>query len=91
MNSYVNAVVEPRYDAALKEAKSIDNMIASSNRTPDELETEYPLLGLPITVKESIAVKGTCRSLILATIGTRRYPLSLFFSCSNLIYLPIGR
>lgn len=58
VNPYVNAVVEPRYEVAMREARSIDKMIASSNRTPEELEKEYPLLGLPITVKESIAVEG---------------------------------
>lgn len=60
MNPYVNAIVEPRYDMALKEARSIDKMIASSNHTPEELEKTYPLLGVPITVKESIAVEGEC-------------------------------
>lgn len=58
VNPYVNAIVEPRYDAALREARSIDKMIASSQRSPEELQHEYPLLGLPLTVKESIAVEG---------------------------------
>lgn len=57
-NPYLNAIVEPRYDQALREARSIDKMIASTDRTPEQLEKEYPLLGVPITVKESIAVEG---------------------------------
>lgn len=58
MNPYVNAIVEPRYEAALREARAIDKMIASTTRTPEELAKEYPLLGVPFTVKESIAVEG---------------------------------
>lgn len=59
-NPYLNAVVEPRYEVALKEARVIDKMISSNDRTPDDLAKEYPLLGLPMTVKESIAVEGKC-------------------------------
>ncbi|CAB3238942.1 unnamed protein product [Arctia plantaginis] len=57
-NPYLNAIVEPRYDAALREARGIDKMIASTSKTPEELVKEFPLLGIPITVKESIAVEG---------------------------------
>lgn len=58
VNPYLNAVVEPRYEQALREARSIDKMIASTDRNPEDLAKEYPLLGLPMTVKESIAVEG---------------------------------
>lgn len=54
----MNAIVEPRYDLAIKEAKCIDKMIASNERSPEDLAKEYPLLGIPMTVKESIAVEG---------------------------------
>lgn len=58
VNPYVNAIVEPRYEVALREARGIDKMIASTDRSPMELANEYPLLGLPMTVKESLAVEG---------------------------------
>ncbi|KAM3967406.1 fatty-acid amide hydrolase 2-B [Aphomia sociella] len=58
VNPFVNAIVEPRYEAALREARSIDKMIASTDSSTEELAKEYPLLGLPMTVKESIAVEG---------------------------------
>lgn len=58
MNPYLNAIVEPRYEIALKEARNVDKMLSSSDKTTDELEQEYPLLGVPLTVKESIAVEG---------------------------------
>ncbi|XP_077288156.1 fatty-acid amide hydrolase 2-like isoform X1 [Arctopsyche grandis] len=58
VNPIINAVVEPRYDIALTEAKNIDQMIASGTHSIEQLEKIYPLLGIPITVKESIAVAG---------------------------------
>ncbi|CAK1546108.1 unnamed protein product [Leptosia nina] len=58
VNPYLNAIVEPRYDIAIREAKSIDKMICSNDRSNETLEKEFPLLGVPLTVKESIAVEG---------------------------------
>lgn len=58
VNPYLNAIVEPRYDMAIKEARCIDKMIASNERSKEDLAKEYPLLGIPLTVKESIAVEG---------------------------------
>lgn len=62
VNPIINAVVEPRYDIALTEARNIDQMVSSKSHTKDELERLYPLLGVPITVKESIAVAGNCNT-----------------------------
>ncbi|XP_047526255.1 fatty-acid amide hydrolase 2-B-like isoform X1 [Pieris napi] len=58
VNPYLNAIVEPRYEIAIREAKSIDKMISSNDRSTEMLEKEFPLLGVPMTVKESIAVEG---------------------------------
>lgn len=58
VNPFVNAVVEERFEAALLEARKIDEEIEKGLRTSEEMEKETPLLGVPITVKESIAVKG---------------------------------
>lgn len=33
-------------------------MLSATNMSMDELKHQYPLLGIPITVKESIAVEG---------------------------------
>lgn len=61
-------MVEPRYDIALTEARNIDQMIASKSHSKDELEKLYPLLGVPITIKESIAVAGNFHYMILNII-----------------------
>ncbi|CAK1546107.1 unnamed protein product [Leptosia nina] len=58
VNAYLNAIVEPRYDVAIREAQSIDKMIRSNERSAEMLEKEFPLLGVPMTVKESLGVEG---------------------------------
>lgn len=52
----MNAVVENRYDEAMKEAQRADKIIAETSVI--YVIQNYPLLGVPFTVKESIAVKG---------------------------------
>lgn len=57
-NPSINAVVEERFDQARKEAQSI---------TPDQIRTsQAPLLGVPFTVKEMIAIEG-----MKSTMGSR--------------------
>lgn len=58
VNPYLNAVVEERFEAALQEARQVDELLAMGAKSLGEIERETPLLGVPITVKESIAVKG---------------------------------
>lgn len=54
----MNAIVENRFEESLAEARQIDLEIKSGVRTVEQMEKETPLLGIPITVKESIGVKG---------------------------------
>lgn len=74
VNPILNAVVEERFELAINEAKFVDQMINSTNLSFSELETRYPLLGLPMTVKESIAVEGLshCAGLLPETIEKRK-------------------
>lgn len=52
VNPQLNAVVETRFEDALAEAKAADDAIGSADFT------EQPLYGVPISVKESLHVKG---------------------------------
>jgi len=52
INKELNAVVEDRFEEALKEAKEKDNNIEQINFN------EQPLYGVPISIKESFHVKG---------------------------------
>lgn len=54
----LNAVVADRFAAAREEARVIDQQIAGSSLRGKGLEELPPLLGVPFTVKESIALEG---------------------------------
>jgi fatty acid amide hydrolase 2 len=53
----LNAVVADRFAEARSEARAIDQRIAGSSLRGESLELR-PLLGVPFTVKESIALEG---------------------------------
>lgn len=58
VNPVINAIVQDRFEAALIEARNVDNFLKNQKKTEDELEQNLPLLGVPVTVKESIGIKG---------------------------------
>ncbi|XP_026672659.1 fatty-acid amide hydrolase 2-B-like isoform X2 [Ceratina calcarata] len=58
VNRSLNAIVESRFDAAVQEARNVDKFLAVVARTEEQLARDLPLLGVPVTVKESIAVEG---------------------------------
>lgn len=63
VNPIVNAIVESRYEAAIREAHGVDEFLTWTEKSQDALARETPLLGVPLTVKESIAVKGMSHSV----------------------------
>lgn len=58
VNPVINAVVQHRFEQAIQEAKEIDLNIRNTSKSEEELSRDTPLLGVPITIKESIPVKG---------------------------------
>lgn len=59
VNPLLNAVVEEKFEEAIVKSKLVDELISKSGNTDSkELLEKYPLLGLPLTVKESIALEG---------------------------------
>lgn len=58
INPMINAIVEDRFEQAIADARQMDILLASEQHTVEDLEKQYPLLGVPLTVKESIAVAG---------------------------------
>eukprot|EP00009_Paramoeba_aestuarina_P010653 CAMPEP_0201540336 /NCGR_PEP_ID=MMETSP0161_2-20130828/70887_1 /ASSEMBLY_ACC=CAM_ASM_000251 /TAXON_ID=180227 /ORGANISM="Neoparamoeba aestuarina, Strain SoJaBio B1-5/56/2" /LENGTH=231 /DNA_ID=CAMNT_0047947797 /DNA_START=225 /DNA_END=917 /DNA_ORIENTATION=- len=54
VNGIINAVVVPQFEVAREEAKHADKIIEEAQH----LDTLPPLLGVPISVKESFSVKG---------------------------------
>lgn len=53
---FINAVVEDRFEDAISDAKKADKIVAETS--PIYIIKNYPLLGVPFTIKESIALKG---------------------------------
>lgn len=51
-------MVDERFADALKEAEKVDELIASGTFTEEQLAREKPYLGVPITTKDCIQVKG---------------------------------
>lgn len=58
VNPLLNCVVDDRFDTALKEAAAADALINSGQRTKLELERDLPFLGVPISTKDCLSVKG---------------------------------
>jgi len=58
VNPLINAVVQDRFEQALQEARTADLQLASGVYNPDQLRQDRPLFGVPITIKESVAVQG---------------------------------
>lgn len=56
VNPLINAVVEDRFDAAIEDAKRADNLVQTTSEF--QLIKNYPILGVPFTVKESCSLKG---------------------------------
>lgn len=58
VNPLLNAIVSDRFEDALRQAREIDIFIRSKTKTVAEIERDTPLLGIPVTIKESIGVAG---------------------------------
>ncbi|KAM8987555.1 fatty-acid amide hydrolase 2 isoform 3-T3 [Ara ararauna] len=57
VNPLINAVVKDRFEEALQEARQVDQLLSESPGN-DCLEEKFPLLGVPITVKEAFSLHG---------------------------------
>ncbi|XP_035214801.1 fatty-acid amide hydrolase 2-A-like isoform X1 [Stegodyphus dumicola] len=67
----INATVERRFVDALQEAREADALIASGVYTEQQLAEEKPLLGVPLSVKVLLTVKGfrsTAASLLFKDV-----------------------
>ncbi|XP_011635134.1 fatty-acid amide hydrolase 2 isoform X2 [Pogonomyrmex barbatus] len=63
VNPLINAIVEDRFEEAIQEAREIDAFLQSTAMDEAKIASEKPLLGLPVTIKESIAVQGMSYSV----------------------------
>ncbi|EEB11672.1 amidotransferase subunit A, putative [Pediculus humanus corporis] len=58
VNPIINAVVDERFDLAIKESQEIDKYLKTTTDPIDKIEKNKPLLGIPFTTKESTSCKG---------------------------------
>ncbi|KAM4612217.1 fatty-acid amide hydrolase 2-B [Polymixia lowei] len=58
VNPLLNAVVKDRFAAALQEAAQVDKLIEEETGGEEVLEDRLPLLGVPLSVKEAVALQG---------------------------------
>lgn len=62
INPLLNCVIDERFKDALREATEVDKLIASNTYTIDQLKELKPFLGVPMSIKDSIGVKGMIQS-----------------------------
>lgn len=58
VNPLLNCVVDERFNDAISDANAADNLIKSGKFTDEQLAKEKPFLGVPISTKDCLAVKG---------------------------------
>ncbi|XP_043100043.1 fatty-acid amide hydrolase 2-B isoform X1 [Puntigrus tetrazona] len=58
VNPLLNALVKDRFPSAIQEAARADKVIEEENRGEEALRNRFPLLGVPLSVKESFALQG---------------------------------
>lgn len=58
VQGHLNSIIDERFEDAIKDARSIDKFLETTDLTEEQLEEQKPLLGLPFTTKDSIQVTG---------------------------------
>lgn len=58
INPLLKCVVDECYHEALQDAQEADNLILSGKLAEEDLEKQFPFLGVPISTKDHVAVKG---------------------------------
>lgn len=58
INPLLNCVVDDRFKDAIQDAEAADKLVHSGKYTEEQLEKQFPFLGVPISTKDHLAVKG---------------------------------
>lgn len=62
VQTFINAVIDSRFDETLEEAKKIDQILTNGSVEEKEKLFRLPLLGVPFTCKDSISIEGLTQS-----------------------------
>ncbi|KAI4884988.1 hypothetical protein NFI96_020256 [Prochilodus magdalenae] len=70
VNPLLNAVVKDRFSAALSEAAHVDRLIDEETGGEEALADRFPLLGVPLSVKECFLLQGMpCTTGVVSRAG----------------------
>ncbi|KAF7706593.1 hypothetical protein HF521_019847 [Silurus meridionalis] len=70
VNPLLNAVVKDRFSAALAEAAQVDRLIKEETEGEETLADRFPLLGVPLSIKESFFLQGMpCTTGLVSRAG----------------------
>ncbi|XP_017574263.1 fatty-acid amide hydrolase 2-B [Pygocentrus nattereri] len=70
VNTLLNAVIKDRFSAALSEAAHVDRLIDEETGGEEALADRLPLLGVPLSVKESFFLQGMpCSAGLVSRAG----------------------
>lgn len=58
VNPMINAIIDEKYHEALEEARRVDELLERNDVDLEDVKAKTPLLGVPMSVKESCRVKG---------------------------------
>lgn len=58
VNPPINAVNENHFREALNLASLADDYVLNSGRSPEQIAKAKPLLGVPVSIKNSFSLKG---------------------------------
>jgi fatty acid amide hydrolase 2 len=67
VNPLVNCVVDNRFGEALLQAKQVDEYLEQTDKPIGDIARDAPLLGVPFTCKDSIAVAGLKQTIGLVS------------------------
>lgn len=85
VNPVINALVDDRFPQALEEAKQVDEFLKNTKLSEAELEKSKPLLGVPVTIKESCSLAGieVFQNLITDYRDMRFWKIRVISLCLN--------
>ncbi|XP_023721734.1 fatty-acid amide hydrolase 2 [Cryptotermes secundus] len=58
VNPLLNCMMDNRFEAAILDARYVDRVVQTGAKSEQQMAKETPFFGVPLSVKESIAVKG---------------------------------
>jgi len=62
----MSTILPVRFSSALQEAAHADKLIEEENGGEEVLRSRFPLLGVPLSVKEAFALQGTLPRILFA-------------------------